>query len=158
MTIIRATVRLPTAVFEAQQLRIKGSVQRFQSFIQINVLPRSQARTDTTINQPLAAHKRPTDWQTPKQRRWWFKVGVHLWQGRKAKQDWLVQHEVEGSGGQIVAVNPMPGAKYVFMPPTQQRMHMGVWMTTTDYAQAENAALVDDVRTAWMEAANEEQP
>lgn len=149
----QVNIGIAQAVLAAQRDRLLQVVPRLQTRIASDVLPRSQARTDATINRPLGAHRRPTDFETPKQRRWWFAVGVTLWHGRKDKQDWVVQHEVTAAGGRIVVVNPMPGAKYVFVPPFQQRMHVSTWLDSDTYAQQEGAAASQDIQALWTDVA-----
>lgn len=124
-----------------------------QEYVDLVMLPRSQKRTDASINTALGAHRRPTDWQTPKQRRWWWAVGVFLWHGRKKLQDWRVQHRRQNNGGGINAINEMPGARYVFTPPFQQRMHVGVWLASPTYAKNEAELLSDDLQRGWRQIA-----
>jgi hypothetical protein len=138
-------------VFEAQKTTITDAPRKFGLYVEAVVKPLSQARTDTTINVALAPHSRPTDWQTPKQRAWWFAVGINLWKGRKPKQDWTIKAVVLPNGGAITASNDMRGSPFVFKPGLQQRMHRGVWMDTETYRRRELVPLRRDMRQGWRD-------
>lgn len=147
---VRVEVVLDIQALQIQQATIQAAPQAMSDYIQQMILPLSQQRTDATINTALGPHRRPTDWQTPKQRAWWFVVGITQWFGRKQLQDWKVRNDVESEGkGQIVSVNPMPGAGFIFKPALQQRMHMGVWLDSETYAQTESSVLLQDFDTGW---------
>ena len=148
----RPEVIIPTQVLIDQQKRIAGAPARFQAEVERSLVPASQARTDATINTPRGAHKRPTDWQSQRQRRWWFAVGVHRWQGRTGTTNkWKIIAVRITDGGEIRATNSAPGAKYVFGH-AQQRMHYGTWMHRDTYENAESAALTRDTYSAWQRA------
>lgn len=145
----RLEVVLDIQALAIQQATLQAAPAAMDQYVLQTVVPLSQERTDQTINTALGAHRRPTDFQTPKQRGWWFLIGVNQWQGRKQKQDWSVGTESESEGaGRIVAVNPMPGAPFIFGA-QQQRMHVGVWLDQETYAQAERVALLQDFDTGW---------
>lgn len=151
MVFIKPEIVVPTVVFDNQRKTIKDAPRKFALYADAVIKPLAQGRADTTINVALAPHRRPTDFQTPKQRAWWFAVGVHRWSGRKPKQDWRVVVIVRSADGEFVASNPMPGAPFVFKPGLQQRMHIGTWLDTETYAKRERAGLIRDVRQGWRD-------
>lgn len=147
----RAEVEIPTLVLNAQRKTITDAPRKFALYADAVIKPLAQGRADVTINVALGAHKRPTDWQTPRQRAWWFVEGRLRWKGRKPKQGWKITVSAHSDGGEVVANNAMPGAKYVFNPPFQQRMHVGVWMDTETYAQRELKPLRRDMLQGWRD-------
>lgn len=80
------------------------------------------------IAPPLGAHKRPTDFETPKQRGWWFKVGIHLWHGRTGalEKGWRADLKTTNEGGIFSVFNVAPSKVFV-QGFRQQRMHIGTW-------------------------------
>ncbi len=84
------------------------------------------------VSTPLGAHKRPTDWQVPKQRRFWFwalKMGVITWAGRTGalSKAWKAIIKIDDNGGLFSISNNRPEKAYV-QGVFQQRMHVGVWV------------------------------
>lgn len=77
---------------------------------------------------PKGAHQRPTDWQTAKQRAWWFAVGINQWKGRTGTlaKGWKTDLKVTQAGGIFRAWNTAPYATYV-QGKNVQRMHRKVW-------------------------------
>lgn len=147
----RMVVDTPDETFIRVNKRLNEAPRRFEAGIERALIPASQQRTDTTINTPRGRHKRPTDWQSEKQRRWWFAVGVKRWSGRTGTTNkWRVVHVARQGGGEIRAVNAAPGAPYVFGP-RQQRMHVGTWLNRETYASAERRELRTGVLTLWQQ-------
>lgn len=87
-------------------------------------------RTDflAEIAPSLGAHKRPTDFQSPRQKGWWFKIGVHLWHGRTGalEKGWRADLKTSEAGGIFSVYNVEPSKVFV-QGFRQQRMHFGTW-------------------------------
>lgn len=146
---VRPEVVPPTVVLAQRQKQLLDAPRRFALYADAVIKPLAQGRADVTINVALGAHKRPTDWQTPRQRAWWFVEGRLRWKGRKPKQGWKITVSAHSDGGEVVASNAMPGAKYVFNPRYQQRFHKGIWLDTETYRQRELVPLRRDVLEGW---------
>lgn len=80
------------------------------------------------IATPLRDHQRPTLWQSPKQRRWWFAVGIHQWQDRTGalERGWKRTIDIDDAGGLFSVYNTQPYKIFV-QGIYQQRMHRGTW-------------------------------
>lgn len=77
---------------------------------------------------PKGAHIRPTAFQTPKQRRWWFAVGIHQWQARSGalEKSWKTDLKVSAIGGLFRIYSTSPSERFV-QGEQAQRMHKSVW-------------------------------
>lgn len=144
---------LDTRALTRRLARVRDAARALDAQVQRVVLPASQQRTDKTINADPGAHvHRRDEWTSEKQRRWWFAVGVHRWQGRTgAARRWRIELTRGASGGTIQATNPARHARFVFGP-YQQKMHRATWMPVDTYKRAESQALAQDVRRAWQDA------
>lgn len=75
-----------------------------------------------------APHKRPTEWQTPKQRRWWWAVGVHLLNRLHPSKGWRTDIQTTTLGGVFRYWNVVP--TWIFVQGERmQRMHRYSWRT-----------------------------
>lgn len=148
---VRHEVILDTRGLDRHSKRIQQSSKALDSYVVKMVVPASQKRTNDTINAEPGPHKRPTEWQSEKQRRWWFAVGVHQWHGRTgAVRKWKVGVKAERGSGTISATNPAGHAKYVYGP-YQQKMHKPTWMNVETYRSAESNHLIRDVIRGWVQ-------
>lgn len=148
---IRHEVILDARGLDRHSKRIQQSSKALDGYVVKTVLPASQRRTDQTINAEPGPHRRPTEWESEKQRRWWFAVGVHQWHGRTGKvRQWKVRTQTGEGSGQIVAANPAAHAKYVYGP-YQQRMHKPTWMNVETYRSVESNHLIRDVIRGWVQ-------
>lgn len=101
---------------------------------------------------PKGAHIRPTDFQTDRQRRWWFKVGVHTWSGRTGalEKSWKTDLKVTAIGGVFRAYSTSPAEPFV-QGAQVQRMHQSVWAQESDlfpkYAALAQTVLTETWRT-----------
>lgn len=84
---------------------------------------------------PLGAHKRPTDWQTDKQRRWWWAVGVKLWHGRTGRlgKGWRTDIKTTRSVGVFRYWNVVPSWIFV-QGERMQQMHRYAWRNIQNVA------------------------
>lgn len=101
---------------------------------------------------PKGAHKRPTDWQSEKQSRWWWAVGVFLWHGRTGtlEKSWHTDLKTEQNGGLFRVWSSAPHEMFV-QGAQVQRMHASVWAQERDlfpkYAQLASNVLTETWRT-----------
>lgn len=82
---------------------------------------------------PRGAHQRPTEWQSDKQRRWWFAVGVKTWHGRTGAtgKGWRTDLKTTQQGGLFRYWNVVP--TWIFVQGHRvQRMHKNVWNQVVD--------------------------
>lgn len=155
MTVLSSSLTVTSDALTPQQQRLQTALPRLQAAIAAEIVPEAQARTVTTINKEPGAHIRPTAWQSEKQRRWWFAVGIKTWHGRTgAVRAWRIVHRANANGGEIRAENNVPYARYVFQPPFQQKMHVRTWMNSTVWAQQEGEVLAKAVGAVWAQEAS----
>lgn len=99
---------------------------------------------------PLGAHKRPTDFETPKQRRWWFAVGVKLWRGRTGTtgKGWRTDIKTTTRGGLFRYWNVVP--TWIFIQGARvQRMHRNVWRQLGDAVPKYQALAQERLAQTW---------
>ena len=144
-------LQIDTRAITARQKRVGSAKSALDRHVVRVVIPASQKRTDKGINADPSPHKHRNDeWESEKQRRWWFAVGVHQWHGRTgAVRKWRIVGVIGQGGGIISANNPAAHAKYVFGP-YQQKMHRPTWMNIDTYRRHEGQQLAIDVVRGWV--------
>ena len=145
----RLQITTNTSQIEAQNRRILASSRLLNAEIQRTVVPNVQSRLKNTLNKPAPPHRRPTLWQSAKQMRWWFAVGIKFWHGRTGRVlAWIVKAIYRRDGGDMSLANPVPYSRFVFQPPFKQRMH-AVWQDSTQYSQTEARRVSLLIADAW---------
>lgn len=127
MPYIRTHVTVDRAPLLAIEQRAKAA-SRLLATAERREVGRIASDMITELATPLREHQRPTLWQSPKQRRWWFAVGVHQWQGRTGalERGWKRTIAIDDSGGLFSVYNTQPYKTFV-QGIWQQRMHRGTW-------------------------------
>lgn len=148
---IEYDLRMDTRAIEARRKRVAGSKAALDKYVTRVVIPASQKRTDKGINADPGPHRhRDNEWDSEKQRRWWFAVGVHRWHERTgAVRKWRIAGVVGQGAGIIAAHNRAVHAKYVFGP-YQSRIHVRTWMHIDTYRRIEGQQLAIDVIRGWI--------
>lgn len=142
-------ITLNLTPFQQQQRTIIEASTKLNIYVHQVVQPASQRRADATINAAPGPHKRPTNWQSEKQRRWWFAVGVKAWHGRTGRvRAWKIVGRYFKDGGELTAENDVPYARFVFGP-DQQRMHFGTWTHRDTFIAQESALVIADIQAGW---------
>lgn len=140
---------VPTEVFNLQHDRLVKSPALLNTAFEraVRNLRRQFVKEAGT---PKRAHQRPTDWQTARQRRWWFAVGVHGWRGRTGtlEKSWKTDLKVSAAGGLFRAWSTAPYA--VFVQGKQvQRMHKNVWAQESDLFPKYSALAQTVLKDTW---------
>lgn len=146
----RPEIIVPTAVLDLQHDRLVQSPKLLTTAFEraIRNLRRSFVKEAGT---PKGAHKRPTDWQTPKQRAWWFAVGINQWKGRTGtlEKSWKTDLKVTAAGGVFRGYSTAPYS--VFVQGKQvQRMHKNVWAQESDLFPKYSALAQTVLKETWV--------
>jgi hypothetical protein len=146
-------VTVPTALLDANAQTARRSPRLMETafrrdvvFIRRELLKRLA---------PKGAHKRPTKWQSDKQRAWWFAVGVKSWRGRTGAQEkgWRTDTKTTQAGGVLRFWNVNPAHVYV-QGFRQQRMHFGTWVREDDAARQVQPIAEQRIRASWLTVSN----
>lgn len=103
------------------------------------------------IAPPRGAHKRPTDWQSDKQRRWWFAVGIHQWSGRTGRQEasWRTDTRTSEAGGIMRYWSTNPASVFI-QGYQQQQMHFGTWKREDDAVAEFQPLAIARIQETWL--------
>jgi hypothetical protein len=121
-------VTVPTALLQANAEAARRSpalmataFQRDMRFLRAEFL--------RIIAPPRGAHRHRKGEMTPKQRAWWWAVGVKRWKGRTGalQKGWRTDTKTTQAGGIFRYYNVVPYKVYV-QGFKQQRMHYGTWV------------------------------
>lgn len=142
-------VAVPTALLQANAEAARQSpklmetaFKRDMRFLRAEFLKR--------ISTPRGAHKRPTKFQSAKQRGWWFAVGVKTWSGRtgRLQKGWRTDTKTTQAGGLFRYWNVHPYALYV-QGFKQQKMHEGTWVREVDAVSQFKPIAEQRIRESW---------
>lgn len=103
------------------------------------------------IAPPLGVHRRPTAFQSVKQRAWWFAVGVHQWQGRSGGQErgWRTDTRTSEAGGLMRYWNVNPSSVFI-QGFRQQQMHFGTWKREDDAVAEFQPQAIERIQQSWL--------
>jgi hypothetical protein len=147
---VKAEITVPTALLEANADAARRSprlmetaFKRDQTFLQREFLK--------IIAPPRGAHKRPTKWQSAKQRAWWFAVGRKTWRGRTGAQQkgWRTDVKTTSAGGVLRYWNINPSSTYI-QGARQQRMHVGTWVQEDEAVRRFRPIAERRIRETWF--------
>lgn len=146
----RPEIIVPTAALELQNDRLVQSPALLNTAFD-RAIRRLRSAFVKEAGTPKGAHKRPTDWQTAKQRAWWFAVGVNQWKGRTGtlQKGWRTDLKVTTAGGVFRAWNVVPYKPYV-QGDKVQRMHKNVWAQESDLFPKYSALAQTVLRETWF--------
>jgi hypothetical protein len=120
-------ITVPTALLERNAEAARQSPKLMHVAFE-RAVRRLRTQIVAELATPLGAHKRPTRWQSAKQRRWWFGVGRKTWSGRTGNlsKGWKTQLTLTPQGGLFTVFNKVPYKRFV-QGNQAQRMHFGTW-------------------------------
>lgn len=147
--LVKPEIVVPVALLEANADAARKSpalmalgFQRDQRYLQAAFL--------RIIAPPLGAHKRPTKWQSAKQRRWWFAVGRKSWSGRtgRQQQSWRTDTRMSSDNGIMRYWSTNPASVYI-QGFRQQVMHFGTWKREENAVKEFQPIAETRIRETW---------
>lgn len=150
MPFVKPEVTVPTALLDANADAARQSPRLMQTAFERDVRFLRPLFLKI-IAPPLGAHKRPTEWESPKQQRWWFGVGRKAWRGRTGRQQqgWRTDTKTTREGGIFRYWNVNPASIYI-QGFRQQRMHFGTWKREDDAVREFQPIAEQRIRESWF--------